>query len=123
MGRVTHFEITADDSQRAKKFYEIFGWQIADSGMEGMDYWLAKTGEDSGMGINGAIMSKKYNHQPTIIWISVDNLKDMIEKVKAAGGKLAGEIQTVPGIGDTVYVIDTEGNKIGLIQALPRSAS
>lgn len=119
MGRVVHFEITADDTARAKKFYELFGWKIASAGMDGMDYLLAKTGDDP-MGIDGAIMSRSYKPQPVIPWISVDDLDAMVEKVKSAGGKVAGDKHTVPGIGDTVYITDTEGNTIGLIQPLPR---
>lgn len=123
MGRVVHFEITADDVARAKKFYEIFDWQMQDAGMEGLGtnkYLVAKTGDDKDMGTDGAIMTREFRKEPTIIWISVDNLDAMIEKVKSAGGEVAGDKQTVPGIGDTIYVKDTEGNTIGLIQALPR---
>jgi hypothetical protein len=122
MGRVVHFEITAEDTARAKKFYEIFDWKIEDAGMPGGEYWLAKTGEGE-MSTDGAIMPKSYNPQPTIIWISVDNLDAMIEKVKSSGGKTVGEKQTVPGIGDTIYASDTEGNTFGMIQALPRQGS
>ena len=32
MARVVHFEITADDVERARKFYEIFGWEITSRG-------------------------------------------------------------------------------------------
>jgi uncharacterized protein len=119
MGRIVHLEITADDVARARKFYEVFGWNITDAGMPGAEYWLAKTG-DGGLGIDGAIMPRSYKPQPVIHWIGVDNLDDMIEKVKAAGGKIIGEKQTVPGIGDTIYGTDTEGNTFGMIQALPR---
>jgi predicted enzyme related to lactoylglutathione lyase len=122
MGRVVHFEITADDVERAKKFYEIFDWDLTDADMPGlpsMQYLIAKTGEGD-IGTDGAIMSRRFRQEPTIIWISVDNLDDMVEKVKASGGKTAGNKQTVPGVGDTIYVTDTEGNTIGLIQALPQ---
>jgi predicted enzyme related to lactoylglutathione lyase len=122
MGRVVHFEITADDTARAQKFYEIFDWKIADSGMEGTEYLLAKTGNEEEMGIDGAIMPRRYKSQPVIPWVAVDDIDAMVEKVKAAGGKVAGEKQTVPGVGDTIYVTDTEGNMVGLLQALPRTA-
>ncbi len=122
MGRVVHFEITADDVARARKFYEIFDWEISDAGMPGGEYWLAKTGE-GGMGIDGAIMPRAYKPQPTIAWMAVDDLDDMIEKVKAAGGSVNGEKQTVPGVGDTIYITDTEGNTVGLLQPLPRQAA
>jgi predicted enzyme related to lactoylglutathione lyase len=38
MERVVHYEITAGDVERARKFYEIFGWEITNSGMPGVDY-------------------------------------------------------------------------------------
>lgn len=119
MGRVTHFEVTADNTKRAREFYKIFGWEINDAGMPGGEYWLAKTGTKGG-GIDGAIMPREYNSQPSIIWIEVDNLDATIEKVKSSGGKINGDKQTVPGIGDTIYITDTEGNTVGLIQPLPR---
>ncbi len=121
MGRVTHFEITADDVQRAKRFYEIFDWEIVDSGTPGMDYWLAHTGKETEMGTSGAIMPRSYNSQPAIIWVSVDDLDAMVERVKSAGGSITGEKQTVPGVGDTIYAKDTEGNTFGMIQPAPRA--
>jgi predicted enzyme related to lactoylglutathione lyase len=125
MGRVVHFEITADDVTRAKQFYEIFDWEMRDSadeipGMSTNKYLVAKTGEDEDMGTNGAIMTREFRQEPVIIWVSVDDLDETIEKVKAAGGELVGDKHAVPGIGDTIYAKDTEGNTIGLIQALPR---
>jgi uncharacterized protein len=120
MGRMVHFEITADDVARARKFYELFGWKMTDSGMPGTDYWLADTGSGD-IRVNGAIMPRSYNPQPVIHWVSVDNLEEMIEKVKTAGGKIVGEKHSIPGIGDTIYASDTEGNVFGMIQALPRT--
>ena len=125
MGRVVHFEITADDVARARKFYEIFDWDLTDAPMPDMGvnrYVIAKTGEEGEMGTDGAIMSREFRKDPTIIWISVDNLDEMTEKVKSSGGNVSGKKQTVPGIGDTIYISDTEGNTVGLIQALPRQA-
>ncbi len=42
MPRVVHFEINADDPERAAKFYQnVFGWKIKK--WEGpIDYWLAR---------------------------------------------------------------------------------
>jgi predicted enzyme related to lactoylglutathione lyase len=81
MGQVVHFEITADDIARAKKFYEIFGWKTEDAMMPGIEYWLVKTGSDD-VTKNGAIMSRQYSKQPVINWISVDDLDKMVEEVK-----------------------------------------
>lgn len=44
MARIVHFEIPADDPERAIKFYEdVFGWEVQK--WEGpFDYWLVTTG-------------------------------------------------------------------------------
>ena len=115
MGRVIHFEIAADDIARARKFYENFGWKIEDAHMPEGEYWLAKTG--SGEGIDGAIMPRSYSpQQPVVVTITVDDLDAMMEKVTAAGGKLLGDKQPIPGVGDFIYALDTEGNKFGMLQ-------
>ena len=62
-------------------------------------------------------MPTDYADQPSIIWISVNNIDDMIKRVRQAGGEIIGNKQSVPNVGDTVYAKDTEGNRIGLIQA------
>lgn len=119
MGRVIHFEITADDVARAKKFYEIFNWDIKDADMPGLGinkYLIARTGD--GQGTDGAIMTREFRKDPTIIWISVDDIDQMAEKVETAGGKVSGKKQMVPGVGYTIYIKDTEGNTVGLIQPL-----
>jgi uncharacterized protein len=119
MGRVVHYEITADDTARARKFYEIFGWDIKDSGMPGGEYWLTASGPPDETGIGGAIMPRSYQKQPSIIWISVDDIDDMIEKVKANGGEAIGDKQKIPGVGTTIYIKDTEGNIVGMLQPEP----
>jgi predicted enzyme related to lactoylglutathione lyase len=115
MGRIVHFEISADDLKRAIEFYKLFGWEITESGMPGGEYWLANTGTGD-PGMNGAIMPRSYNTQPVINTISVDDLDDMIKKVKKAGGKVVGKKNTIPGVGDFIYATDTEGNKFGMLQ-------
>ena len=44
MSSIVHFEIPADDIQRAKTFYSnLFGWKIEN--MHGMDYMLIDTSQ------------------------------------------------------------------------------
>jgi hypothetical protein len=120
MGRVVHFEIAAEDVARARKFYEIFGWEATDASMPGMEYWLMKTGDDD-KGIDGAISPRSEGSQPVLNTIAVDDLDAMISKVKAAGGKIEGEKMPIPGIGDYVTAVDTEGNKFGMLKPAPRN--
>ena len=53
MPRVIHFEINADDTQRAAKFYrELFDWKIS-RWNESSDYWLTESGTREEPGIDG----------------------------------------------------------------------
>ena len=45
MNRVVHFEIHADDVERAKKFYQdVFGWEMQRMGTDFGNYVLVMTG-------------------------------------------------------------------------------
>ena len=59
MSRVNHFEINADDPERAAKFYaNVCGWKI-DKWKGPIEYWLVTTGESDEPGIDGAIMRRE----------------------------------------------------------------
>lgn len=115
MGRIVHVEIVAEDHNRAAEFYsKVFGWQVTPAPMPD-GYLLAETGP--GEGIDGAIMSSRYQSQPTIAWIEVDDLEATLEAARGAGGAPAGEVQELPGIGRLSYLRDSEGVLIGLRQS------
>ena len=85
MPRVVHFEIPADDTGRAVKFYErVFGWKIEKWGP--MDYWLATTGPDNELGINGTIMTRE-TRKTTVNTIEVASVNEFAKKITEAGGK------------------------------------
>lgn len=109
MPRVIHFEIPADDPERAVEFYKkVFGWKI-DKWEGPFDYWLVTTGEEDEPGINGAIMSKEMGEMIKNT-IGVDSFDKYAEKIENAGGKMLMEKQTIPGIGTMAVFKDTEGN-------------
>ena len=115
MGRIVHVEIVAADHERAGAFYaEAFGWRVTAAPVPD-GYLLAETGP--GEGIDGAIISDRYQQQPTIAWIEVDDIDATRNAVQAAGGTTAGDVQELPGVGRLCYVRDTEGVLIGLRQA------
>lgn len=60
MSRVVHFEIQADDVERATSFYAaVFGWTFEDySSFTGVPYWDIVTGPDDEMGINGGLLPR-----------------------------------------------------------------
>ncbi len=127
MARVVHFEIQADDPERAVRFYsEIFGWQIQK--WEGpADYWLVKTGSEPEPGIDGAILRRPapINGDSVIAFvctISSQTIDADIAAVQAHGGTIALPKMAVPQVGWLVYCKDTEGNVFGIMQSDPQAA-
>ena len=60
MSRPIHFEIQADDLERAKAFYaDVFGWTYEDYGQfTGSPYWGVHTGDPGEPGIDGGLMPR-----------------------------------------------------------------
>jgi uncharacterized protein len=117
MGRVSHFEITADNPDRAAEFYrKAFGWEFNDWGGP-FKYLLATTGPKEQVGIDGAIMDRQDYKQAVINTLSVDRWEDGAKAVKDAGGTVLMEKTSVPGQGYFAYCTDTEGNVFGIFEA------
>jgi predicted enzyme related to lactoylglutathione lyase len=118
MPRVVHFEIPADNPQRAVKFYQtVFNWKI-EKWAGPIDYWLVTTGGDKEPGINGAITSKA-NLAATTNTVDVPSVDDFVKKITAAGGKVVMPKRAVPGQGYLAYCADTEGNVFGVFKSDP----
>jgi predicted enzyme related to lactoylglutathione lyase len=121
MGRVVHFEIHADDPERAVGFYKgVFGWEVNRFGDQ--EYWLISTGPGE-PGIDGAILPRM-NDRPAIgasivgavITGEVDDLDATLAKALELGGQMALDKMTIPGVGTVAYVLDTEANVVGMLQ-------
>jgi predicted enzyme related to lactoylglutathione lyase len=126
MNRVVHFEIPADNMERAKRFYsENFGWKLNQLGPEMGSYVLVQTGpsDDKGMPqdaafINGGLMKRDPSASSPVLVIAVDDADAAVDKVKKSGGKLVGEIMDIPSVGRYARIQDTEGNVIGVIKPI-----
>lgn len=126
MNPVVHFEMPANDSGRMADFYTTaFGWQTQVLGPEMGGYVLVTTTEtgDNGMpkqpgAINGGFYKKTEEmpaQHPSLV-IQVDDLEEAIQKVNQAGGRILNEPADIPGVGRFVYLADTEGNVVGMLQ-------
>jgi len=133
MNPVVHFELPAEDSARMVEFYsKTFGWKAKVMGPEMGNYVVVQTSEtdDKGMikepgRINGGFFPKSKDSQfPTVV-IAVDDIREAMKNVEAAGGKVigggrkAGEPDDIPGVGLYIAIMDTEGNRIALLQPKP----
>ena len=118
MPRVVHFEVYADDPQRAAAFYQkVFGWKI--SKWEGpTDYWLVTTGEASEPGIDGGIM-QRMEQETTVNTIDVPSVDEFTQKITEAGGKVVVQKMAIPGVGYMAYYTDSEGNVFGIMEEDP----
>ena len=130
MNPVVHFEMPYDVRERMAKFYEsAFGWQTQMLGEEMGNYVLAITTETDENGpkkpgaINGGFYAKCSDctaQYPSVV-IAVDDIKGSIKKVAEAGANLLGEPMDIPGVGQYASFTDTEGNRVGMLQPIPRN--
>lgn len=121
MPRVVHFEIPADDPERAIAFYQsVFGWTIEK--WEGpIEYWLVMTGPEEEPGIDGGLARKDDLLAGTVNTIDVASVDESVAKIEAHGGKVLRPKMAVPGVGWMAYCEDTEGNSFGLMQSDPEA--
>ncbi len=131
MNRVVHFEIHAADPERAAKFYrDIFGWQIEEWVVPGVQikdenrYWPVTTGPDTEPGINGGILFRRgpgpiegQEVNSYVCTIDVASLEQSLDKVLQAGGTLKLPKMPIKGVGWLAYCGDTEGNVFGIMQS------
>lgn len=123
---VVHFEMPYEDHQRLIKFYsQTFGWDLQKLGSEMGDYVMAATAETDENQmvktpgtINGGFFPKSPEIPPyPSLVISVDDINASIQNITKSGGKVLGEPQQIPGIGLYVSFLDTEGNRVSILQA------
>lgn len=126
MGGVVHFEIPADDQERARNFYsEAFGWKI--NPMPEMDYNVVTTtptdeatGQPNQPGaINGGLMAREGDLTNPVITVDVPDIDAALQKVEQLGGSVVMSKNTIPDMGFFAYFRDTEGNVLGLWENLP----
>ena len=133
MNPVVHFEMPAEDRKRMVDFYSrTFGWETNQLGADFGDYIVVMTSESDQKGpkepgrINGGFFQRTKDNQYPSVVIAVDDIREHMKKVEATGGKVlggaykAGEPDDIPGVGLYVSFLDTEGNRVGMLQPAPR---
>jgi predicted enzyme related to lactoylglutathione lyase len=137
MNPVVHFEMPAVDAKRMSDFYaQAFGWKAQTFGPEMGNYTLVTTTE---MGenkfpkepgrINGGFFQKTKDDQHPSVVIAVDDIREAMKKVAEAGGTVLGGMRSpgepdeIPGVGWYASILDTEGNRVSMLQPLPMGTS
>src|SRR5437868_1315493 len=117
---VVHFELPADDLERAQGFYrEAFGWTL--NAMPQMGYVLVSTTPTNEQGvpqqpgaINGGMLARQDPVTAPVITIQVASIDQAAQRVEQLGGALVSGRQPVGDMGFAAYFRDTEGNVVGL---------
>jgi predicted enzyme related to lactoylglutathione lyase len=126
MNPVVHFEMPYENKQRMADFYsKTFGWKPQMLGPEMGEYVVVTTSESDERGrptspgaINGGFYKKPgdpLGQHPSVV-IAVTDIQAALKKVKGAGGKVLGEPMDIPGVGLYAGFLDTEGNRVSLLQ-------
>jgi predicted enzyme related to lactoylglutathione lyase len=114
--RIVHFEIPADNPDRAMAFYQkALGWkyQKYDGPME---YWMVSTGGD-GPGIDGGLSKREFPGQGPVVVAGVASIDRSTTAIREAGGEEVVPRVTIPGAGYAAYFKDPEGNVFGIFEA------
>jgi uncharacterized protein len=112
---VRFFAITADNVERARKFYEaVFGWTFEDWGPPG--FYIIH-----GAGLSGALQGRREplagTHPRSFeITVAVDDVDEIARKVVAAGGTITMQKSHIDTVGTLIHFTDSEGNEVGAMK-------
>ena len=92
-GKVVHFELPADNVERAKTFYmKAFGWEI--NQYPGMQYHMVGTTPSNQQGmptepgaINGGMTKRQDPVKSTVITLDVPDIEAALKNIEKLGGK------------------------------------
>ena len=125
MNRVVHFEIQADNIERAMKFYkDVFGWEFM-KWIENPPYWGIMTApkDSKEPGINGGFLQRpcpapalEQGTNAYTCTVQVENFDEIAKKIEPAGGRVAMPKFAIMNMAWQGYFIDTEGNTFGIHQ-------
>lgn len=113
MAKVFHFEIPADDVERAKKFYgELFGWSF-EKLTEG-DHWMITT--NGKFPLNGGLLPRQHPEQKVTNYVDVPSVDEYTTRAKRLGARVVVEKRPVRGMGYYSVCKDMEDNTFGIWQ-------
>ena len=114
MSTIVHFDVPAENIDRAKKFYSVLlGWKF--ESYPAMQYNLITTTNLDGVPSVGGGMGKRMDPSQRIVnYFGVKSIDASIKQVKRLGGSILMDKMAVPKMGYLANCLDTEGNTFGL---------
>jgi predicted enzyme related to lactoylglutathione lyase len=121
---LAHFAINADDTARARRFYEnVFGWQFESWGQP--DFFQISTGDKTSPAVSNVVQGALQKRREIVpgeriigyeCSFSVASVDAIVAAVEANGGTIAMPKVAIPGVGHLIFFKDTEGNIAGAIE-------
>jgi predicted enzyme related to lactoylglutathione lyase len=119
---ITTFEINASDLNRAARFYSaLLGREVPITEIGGEQAGLLSAERDPVLGvIRCAPDYARPSDQGTNVYFRVeDDLEAVLARVELLGGKLVVPLMEAGEFGQFAWILDSEGNRIGLNRPLP----
>lgn len=121
MPTVQHFEIPADDVNRAQEFYKkVFGWSMQKTSNPenpDKDYWHFDTKDNDGnKGLSGGMMKRQAPEHTVTNYITVSSIEQYQSKIEQHGGKIMIKKTEIPNMGYFTIFTDSENNMFGLFE-------
>lgn len=120
---VGHFEIPADDLERAAAFYRtVFGWRVERLAWDGPGYSTirmpaAEVGREPSA-LDGGLMERRglgSEHPLLVVHVEGEGaLEECLERITAAGGTVEQPPRPIEDLGTFARFRDSEGNLLGL---------
>jgi predicted enzyme related to lactoylglutathione lyase len=122
MPTIQHFEIAADDVNRAQEFYKkVFGWtmqRMNNPVRAEEDYWTFETkGIEGKPGLSGGLMKRQSPQQTVTNYITVSSIDEYSSKINQSGGKVIIPKTKLPDMGFISVCLDSENNMFGLFES------
>jgi uncharacterized protein len=117
---INWFDIPVADLDRACKFYEaLSGKKLKREAMGAPGNEMAMFELDDQAAVNGCLFHTpevKPSATGTLVYLNAEpSIDTWLSRVERAGGKVVqGKTALPPGLGFFAYIMDTEGNRVGV---------
>jgi predicted enzyme related to lactoylglutathione lyase len=119
--KITWLELASTDVPASAKFYgDLFGWPIIKD--EQMDYTMTGfEGDETGVGFSPVDEAQGVTAGSVLVYVDVVDIDATIARAKELGAPIHLDKMQIPTVGWMAIFGDPGGNRIGVMQPMPRA--